>query len=216
MGLGRPIKTIFITEGFHYSEIDFEIDSFIEFLDLTNQQIDEKVRKYLKEYNDTPDLAKDLNYDPIDIYIKQKNLQLYYSSIIVSIYSFLEQSLLRLCAIAEKNKRIKIDDISGKGIFKFKRYLEKVIEIDFEEINSEWNEITKLNHLRNVFVHSSNYRLNKSETKTRINSIKEIKQLKVTEINNYYLLEFQNDKLIRHFIETIRVFLNKIYTSKEK
>ena len=30
------------------------------------------------------------------------------------------------------------------------------IAIDFQEMNYEWNEITKLNHLRNLFVHSSN------------------------------------------------------------
>ena len=130
-------------------------------------------------------------------------------------YSFFEQSLLRLAQIPEKDEKIKIDDISGNGIVStIKKYLEKVIEIDFQEINSEWNEITKLNHLRNLFVHSSNSILNKSESNKRINTLKDIKQLKITEKSDYYILEFEDDKLIRHYIEIIRVFLNKIYTSK--
>lgn len=134
MGLGRPIRTIFITEDFHYSEIDFELDSFIEFLDLTNQQIDEKVKKYLKEYNDPPDLAKDLNYDPIDIYIKQKNLQLYYSSIIVSIYSFLEQSLLRLCEIAEKKNELKLTIYLVKEFSSSKDTSKKLLKLTLKKL----------------------------------------------------------------------------------
>ena len=81
-------------------------------------------------------------------------------------------------------------------------------------MNYEWNEITKLNQLRNLFVHSSNSILKKSESKKRINTLKNIKQLKVTEKSDYYILEFESDELIRHFIEIIRVFLNKTYTSK--
>ncbi|NER17409.1 hypothetical protein [Spongiivirga citrea] len=214
MGLGRPIRKIFITDDFHYSEIDFELDSFIEFLDLTNEQIELKIKKYLNEYNGASEIDKEIIFDPIDVYIKQKNLQLYYSTIIISIYSFLEQSLLRLCRIAETNERIKIEDISGKGIFKFKKYLEKVSKIDFEEMNNEWKEITKLNHLRNVFVHSSNSRLKITETKTRINAIKEIKHIKVLGRSEYYKIEFNDDKSIRFFVRTIREFLNKIYTYK--
>jgi len=215
MGLSRQINNIFITEDFHFAEIDFGLDAFIEYLELTNTLIDNNVKKYLAEYNNTPDQAKDFFFDSSEVYVKEKKLQLYYSSIVISLYSFFEQSLLRLAEIPEKGKKIKIDDISGNGIvFTIKKYLEKVVEIDFQEMNDEWNEITKLNHLRNQFVHSSNSILKKSESKKRINTLKEIKQLKITEKVDCYLLEFEDDKLIRHFIEIIRAFLNKIYTSK--
>ncbi|MCG8206743.1 hypothetical protein [Tenacibaculum finnmarkense] len=215
MGLGKPINNIFLSEDFHFSEIDFELDSFIEYLELTNTLIDSKVKKYLAEYNNTSDEAKDVFFDSSEVYIKEKCLQLYYSSIVISLYSFLEQSFVRLAEIPEKDKKIKIEDISGNGIiFKIKKYLEKVIEIDFNEMNDEWNEITKLNRLRNLFVHSSNSILKKQGNTKVINVLKEIKQLKMTEISDYYSLEFENDKLIRHFIEVIRIFLNKIYTSE--
>ncbi len=214
MGL-TSINNNFLSENFHFVEIDFGLDSFMEYLKLTNALIDNNVKKYLSEYNNTEDEAKDHFFDYEDVYIKEKSLQLYYSSIVISLYSFLEQSLLRLAEIAEKDRKIKIDDISGNGIiFTVKKYLEKVIEIDFEEINDEWNEITKLNHLRNLFVHSSNSILRKSESKKRINTIIAIRQLKITEKSDYYILEFENDELIRHFIKIIRQFLKKIYTSK--
>lgn len=127
-------------------------------------------------------------------------------------YSFLEKSLQTLCRITENNHLLKIDDISGSGIFKFKKYLEKVVEIDFEKVNYEWNEITKLNHLRNLFVHSSNSKLLKTESKKRINSIKEL-NLKLREHSDFYIIKFENDELIRHYIKIIRNFLKKIYTN---
>ena len=60
MGLGRPINTIFLSEDFHFAEINFGLDSFIEYLELTNTLIDNNVKKYLAEYDNTPDEAKDV------------------------------------------------------------------------------------------------------------------------------------------------------------
>ena len=140
MGLSKPINNIFLSENFHFAEIDFGLDSFIEYLELTNTLIDNNVKKHLSEYNNTDDDPKDYFFDSADVYVKEKSLQLYYSSIVISLYSFLEQSLLRLAEIAEKDRKIKIDDFSGNGkVFITKKYLEKVIEIDFKEINDEWN-----------------------------------------------------------------------------
>jgi len=211
MGLGKAIRPIFSSGDFHYSQIHFELDSFIEFLDLTNKQINDRVKKHLNEYYKYPEIDRELRFNPTEAYIKQKTLQLYYSSIIISIYSFLEQSLQGLCKVAEKKHLIKVDDISGNGIFQFRKYLEKVIEIDFTEMNDEWNEITKLNHFRNVLVHSSNHKLNKSESRRKTNSIKELKHIRLTEHAEYYKIEYNDDKLIRSLVKTIRSFLHKIY-----
>ena len=64
-----------------------------------------ELKKHLSEYDNTSDEAKDYFFDPSDIYIKQKSLQLYYSSIVISLYSFFEQSLLKLAEIPEKDKK---------------------------------------------------------------------------------------------------------------
>ena len=120
---------------------------------------------------------------------------------------------LNLLKSQRKTKKIKIDDFESNSIiFTIKKYLEKVIEIDFKEMNSI--NLMNLFFFDVQFVHSSNSILKKSESKKRINTLKNIKQLKVTEKSDYYILEFESDELIRHFIEIIRVFLNKTYTSK--
>ena len=202
-----------IYEDFNSSEIEFELDSFIDYLELTNNLIDEKLIKYMKDYKDAGEYA-DVIYDGLDAYIKSKSLQLYYSSIIISLYSLLEQSMFKLCKAAEKNFSLKIYDIAGKGIFQYKIYLEKVVNIDFSGMNNEWNEITKYNHLRNLFVHTSNTIIHKTESKNRINAIREIKDLKITELANKYVIDFDNDKPVRHFVMVIGRFMRKILTIK--
>ncbi|WP_028889405.1 hypothetical protein [Tenacibaculum ovolyticum] len=212
-GISKNPRDEFNNSDFSFQRFEFDIESFKEYLKITNSSIDEKLKSYIKEYEviDDYEIASSL-YDNEEMYIKTNTLQLYYSSIIISLYSFLEQTMLELCSITEKKKNLKIEDISGKGIFKFKTYLEKVINIDFEPVNTEWKEICQYNHLRNLFVHNSNSFMKKSTSKRRINSIKEIKGLTfIDNTNNNILIEFENDITIRNFIRTINSFISKIY-----
>jgi hypothetical protein len=203
----------FNSEIFNSQEIEFKLDSFLEYLALTNKLIDKNLRKHLTEYNKADTFSKTL-YDELDIYIKGETLNLYYSSILITLYAFLEQAMYRLCKSSEENNVLKIDDISGKGIIKYKKYLEKVVCIDFSKINNEWEEITRYNHLRNIFVHKSNSTIKITDSKNKINAIKKIKSLKITRQSNQYIIDFENDKPIKHFIEIIRSFLSKIMTLK--
>lgn len=210
MGAYGIARKTFVSDDFHFAQFDFQLDSYREYLKITNLTIEENLKTYVEEYKELGEYA-DYYFDSAESFVKAECLQLYYSSIIISLYSFLEQSMLRLCMISEGNQTIKISDISGKGIFQFKTYLEKVLNIDFKPINDEWNEICKYNHLRNLFVHASNSLLVKSESKKRINSIKGIKTLKISEKDNYFIIEFENDYVITKFIKTINIFLIKLY-----
>ncbi|WP_233900515.1 hypothetical protein [Tenacibaculum piscium] len=212
LGISRTNRKEFNNSDFNFQRFEFDIESFSEYLKITNSSIDEKLKTDIKEYKkiEHPEIAS-LLFDDLEMYIKSNTLQLYYSSIIISLYSFLEQTMLELCSIAEKNNNLKIEDISGKGIFKFKTYLEKVIHIDFKPINTEWKEVSQYNHLRNLFVHCSNSLMNESIATKRKNSIKEIKGLKFNHNSNNIIIEFENDITVRNFITTIRSFISKIY-----
>ena len=119
---------------------------------------------------------------------------------------------MRLCNISlNKDTKITLDDISGTGIFQTKKYIEKVLLIDLKHINKEWSELIKLNQLRNHFVHTSNNKLKKEETKKRINNIRGIKGLELIDMDEYFIINFKNDEFIRSFIKTIKNLLIKIY-----
>lgn len=55
------------------------------------------------------------------------------SSLLISIYSFLENQLIRLCKELQikMNLSVKFNSISGKGIEKAKVYLSDVVKLDF-------------------------------------------------------------------------------------
>ena len=77
------------------------------------------------------------------------------SSLVVTCYSFLESNLLRLCSQMQRDKGLTIgaEDLSGKGIFQAQKYIKKVLQFDFPDQTEEWQEITKINQLRNALVH---------------------------------------------------------------
>jgi hypothetical protein len=79
-------------------------------------------------------------------------------SFFVTVYGFLETSLLHLCQ-SQKDKREDIlvspSDITGRGIQKAKTYLQKVLLSDFPfDTSPEWYEIQEYARLRNCIVHN--------------------------------------------------------------
>ncbi|AIY76336.1 TPA: hypothetical protein ACLQU7_001009 [Bacillus tropicus] len=84
-------------------------------------------------------------------------------SFIISLYSFLEQKSMEICKISEYNNRriLPLDSIESKGIFKYYKYLNEVVNIDSTILKKEWSQIIKINKIRNHFVHDGNILLDK-------------------------------------------------------
>lgn len=54
---------------------------------------------------------------------------------------------------SERSYQSSLSDIKRKGIDRSTNYLEKVAGIDVHKTSSEWNEIKKIQKIRNVIVH---------------------------------------------------------------
>jgi len=66
----------------------------------------------------------------------RKNIaSLYYASIFITLYSFLERKLYQLCKTAEIKQNLKIKDLSGEGISKYIKYIKKVLLINLDNLN---------------------------------------------------------------------------------
>ncbi|WP_281659446.1 hypothetical protein [Halobacillus sp. Cin3] len=78
------------------------------------------------------------------------------SSLLISIYSFLENQLIRLCKELQESRdlSIKVNNINNKGIEKAKIYLKNVVGIDFPTNSKEWQDIKRYQYIRNNFAHS--------------------------------------------------------------
>lgn len=138
-----------------FAEFVFEVESkFEEDLRSKNEEFDELVgeaRGTEIEANVADYLADD--YRKIESHFPQ---HLRYSAI-VSIYSLLEDSMNSICRFltTQRNLPLELNDLNDKGIFRAQKYLTKVCGIDFPETSREWNEIRKLNKVRNCIVHTN-------------------------------------------------------------
>ena len=100
--------------------------------------------------------------------IEEVHVGLYRKSTLVSVYSFLENSLNTLCRHLYKRNGypIELDDLRGEGIVRAKCYLEKLAGIDFSLMNGQWSIILSFNKVRNCIVHSEgNIKASKSSEK---------------------------------------------------
>lgn len=87
--------------------------------------------------------------------IEETFIGMYRKSTLVSIYSFLEDSLNSLCKHLYSMHKypITLDDLAGKGIVRAKVYLEKLAKVDFSKINTEWTDLSTLIRIRNCIIH---------------------------------------------------------------
>lgn len=219
MGLHNP-KQFFLSSKFNsVIDIEFPLQSFREYIKLTDQLIEKEVKtvietniKSLTEFNSDDDEL--LLFDPNDHEIKIHLRQLYYHSLFISLYSLLEKTMWKLCKIAEQGQSLKIRDISGDGIFKYHKYLEKVLKVDLSELNTEWSIIVKYNKLRNQLVHSTNQIEKNTDNNKLLNTLRSLKGLEITDYGDFYEFEINDKTLLLEFNNTVYKFLHGIYWEK--
>ena len=212
------------TKKFKNSDFDFLFkvslmsNSYMEYISLTEKLIDKEVvtelRNYEKFIKESEEYEIEQWYDHGDHFIKENVANLYYTSILISLYSFLERNMHELCKSVENEYKIRLKDLNGKGIFQFRNYLEKVVEVDFEPLNDYWNEITKINKLRNLIVHESVQELQKTGNSKKIESIKQIHHLTIIDKEDSVSFEIRDSKILMNFLTTIINFLDKIFYKK--
>lgn len=161
------------------------------------------------------DLEEDDRNEIIDYFsddyfiIEDIFIGMYRKSTLVSLYSFLENALNTLCIklYSLKNYPVELKDIRGEGIVRSKVYLEKLGQIEFTHLNSQWSSLLTLNKLRNCIVHcEGNIKL--SNNYTKLNNI-------INESDNLSLIDDRNIKIEREYIDflitQIEKFLKDIY-----
>jgi hypothetical protein len=123
-------------------------------------------------------------------------------------YSFLEKKFFQLCRLVEPKSELKINDLSGKGIFKYKRYLSKVHNVDFTNLENEWQLITKFNKLRNDLVHDYQSKIDSKKANIYLSINKSLVR-ETTE--GEFIIELHDSQVLYKFIDLIKVFLYDIY-----
>lgn len=142
-----------------------------------------------------------------------------YNSSLISIYSFLEFSLKNICNQVQGKLyiTISVDDISGSSyINTSKKYLEKIICINFKKVDKQWVEITKYQTIRNIIVHDNCSIIHGEKDIKESKNYNLLMQFKKIEIEpNYGSFIIKNYTLLLDFVDIVETFLTHIINEIE-
>ncbi|WP_370425264.1 hypothetical protein [Tenacibaculum dicentrarchi] len=133
------------------------------FLDKEKKSLDESYNKSLAEldqddYKKYNQIAKDYYYRSGDIAtLFPHNFR---ASFLVQIITFIEHELKLICEHYEFEKQTKysINDLKGTNdIEKAKQFLEKSCNVNFRNLDKEWQFILKIKRIRNKLIHSQGF-----------------------------------------------------------
>jgi len=152
----------------HEAKITFwEIERFHELTESTWKQQDHDLQEYLsKKLENIPKEHQDdyISSYGQDLHENQTLFpNIHRSSIVISIHSYLEDKLNQLVVIFEESvpncQEYKVFKRKYKGstIACAKDYIEKVGELDLASLEGCWEQIKKVNRLRNQLVHEAGF-----------------------------------------------------------
>lgn len=159
-----------------------------EQLEHDTKNVDSEEAQYIFEYQ----------YEDQIYYLREEFPNILRRSFIISIYSFLEQELNRICLHLEKNNKFEItleNLTNDNGIFNAYKFLSEIAKVNVNSVDYEWKKIIKINKIRNHFVHNGDDILNKV---MKPKSIKEIKGNQTLYAFQYFNLA-KEDKIYTEF-----------------
>ncbi|EFN5877210.1 hypothetical protein [Escherichia coli] len=143
--------------------LEAQIDDFEKYILGAGGQNRVDLSELKKAYEDEKKNAPDDYINYLEDYYSEQydflvNIQpnIFNKSALVSLYSCLEHNLNDYCNICQRivNTNISVTDFNGDGIHKAKRYLTKLMDINFG-LSQEWQFMTEFNKVRNCIVHAN-------------------------------------------------------------
>lgn len=198
--------------------IDFALDDFKQFSKLIEQQFTNTLQNYENEASKLPEDEREAYYDYYyDEWSPYKNdyPKIHRNSLLISIYSFLESTLINLCkrSMGKYHLSLSHKDINGKGIEQAQKYLIKVAKIEFPNNSNEWQFIKFCNEVRNCLVHNQGFSYDDNKKSEKLEKlINETPYIKVDGTGEIILEE----NFCPLFIEKLEGFFEKLYLSVEK
>lgn len=131
------------------------------------------------------------------------------NSIFLTTYGLFENEFKRICVYSAEIQKslLRPKDLHGYNyIDQCRRFITKVLDVNLEKLNTEWDEISKFQTLRNSFAHNDGILKDKSEK--NIEFIKRTKGLSLDEVT--YKINIEDNEFLIYLIEKLVKFLNLI------
>lgn len=192
---------------FFFNEIEEPLWAIEKYIKSSKNSLIDQLDKIIKEedrrveYEEKNYPKDDITWPIPDYFSSIEIKNMYYESIFIFLFSFLERKMKNLNDVTEKKYKKK----NSEGyLFEFRTNLE-LSWINFQHMEKEWSDIIRYNDLRNCLVHS--WKLTKNKTQ----SITWIEYLNFTETEKETFVTIEDQELLKSFIKIINIFLNKLY-----
>lgn len=196
----------------YFNIIEKQLNLFTDY----SNYIDSSLEKELKKQTKKTSKGK-----VKDEYLKYEFPNIMRSTLLISIYSFFEERLVLICKSYETEEGLMFDDIRGRSVIdRAKKYIEKVIKMDFPSNNEHWKHLREINLIRNCIVHNGGIVSSESSLECIVN---EMNNISLNENNGKIMLEKgfiddtirHVDKFYRKLLLETDINLNKLIVSDE-
>lgn len=195
---------------------DFKYDPIKDYLNHTHgliqvveQDVKEKIQKWDQEKDSDPEIPDGFDIYEHEVISTGEFRSLLNNSMFLTIYSLFENEFVTLCEYAGRiqGSLLHPKELSGQNyIDQCRRFIVKELEVNLDSLNSEWEEITKFQTLRNSLAHNNGVLKDKSDK--YLESIKNINGLSVDE--KTLKIKIKNDEFLISLIDKLVKFLNSI------
>jgi len=204
-----------------------EMDLFEQYLEVMEGFLETEAQKYRERLKDLreetragkritqPSFVTEEDVINLDLQMLDHFTNILRKSFFVGLYTFLESRLMEICRSQKRaDSSQPLSDIPGKGIYKAKTYLVKVLGINFPfDTNPEWKEIQDYyRRLRNCIVHNEGRLDEGMKSKEDLEALRDYVARKQT-------LSLPGKEIILHrdfckeALDTIRKFFDSLLTS---
>lgn len=124
-------------------------------------------------------------------------------------FEYILKTICDTCQIATKQVD-KVDDLAGDGIKKYRKYLELIFNVKFENMNPQWESISNCYFVRNKLIHQLGY-ISETEMQNFINKTKNLK-IKIDSYNQVSI----DEKFIERYTDKTKDLLFNIVNQLRK
>lgn len=201
-----------------FKDYEYFFQSFLLYAAETNKFIEREIdhertryENYRKEAIERPDWeAEDFMY-VLDLKTKEGMADIYFDSLIITLYSFIEKKMLQLCRYYEPHQAFKMSDLKDNGILKYRKYLEQGARIDFSVIKEEWDKLVLFGKLRNNLVHSDGVRVIPQSDKLLINFLNAQSGMELIQVKDGYTYHIKDVQIIFEFYRCCKFFVDFLF-----
>jgi hypothetical protein len=214
-----------------YRFVQLQIDLLRRHVEGLEKQIDESIKAYEKEKVATEVEHVDGGY-PFVILEEHQGVEgppnhleeifkyyfpnLHRRSTLIILFSFLEHQIDQLCELYAHTQKLNIlhTDLKDKGIDRSRRYLKKVILLLLDDNSIVWQEIKRIQKVRNAIVHNDG-KLVDNDTIKYVNTAHYLARAN----ESYYNFEIDEinilDGYLTHVLQTIDSYCSELNNAIE-